>query len=473
MRRELMIALLVIKLTLVMTCILVIPFNQVMAEEDTSEVTAFVWTLPDEVASSPGTQIIPNPGASQPLTYWVASSGEYPENQSFTVNIYYPDGSSRSSIAAVAVIDPSEIEQSTSEAVNAGLISQEYADLCLSGTISLWRAVDELEYHETPGHYRLETVITSQTGEISHNVVNTFEYRGIKAFELGFDSLDFGRVTPGESAYVNENADGEPAITNTGNIPLLVSVSAAPMTGASTDQELRYFSSRLLGEEVHFEADEVIKFASPLLSPATAAMGFSVYAPEGQAADVYTGDMAITTSAFPTPQVNIIEPVEAQTWSPGETHTINWETTDPSGAGLRASIWFSPDGGNSWPVLIAMNIDDTGVFDWTIPDNPDLISAEARLRVVVTDQSGLYGEDLTGITITPLNSAPAAFNDSYTVDQDHTLTVAAPGVLQNDSDLDGDSLIASLQTGVASGSLSFNTDGSFMYVPTPGYTGPD
>ena len=43
---------------------------------------------------------------------------------------------------------------------------------------------------------------------------------------------------------------------------------------------------------------------------------------------------------------------------------------------------------------------------------------------------------------TPVNDAPVAANDAYATNEDTTLTVAAPGVLANDTDVDGDTLTA-------------------------------
>src|SRR4029434_3416659 len=48
------------------------------------------------------------------------------------------------------------------------------------------------------------------------------------------------------------------------------------------------------------------------------------------------------------------------------------------------------------------------------------------------------------ITITGANDAPVAVNDSYTTAENTTLNVAAPGVLANDTDVDGDTLSAVL-----------------------------
>jgi hypothetical protein len=47
----------------------------------------------------------------------------------------------------------------------------------------------------------------------------------------------------------------------------------------------------------------------------------------------------------------------------------------------------------------------------------------------------------------------------------------ADGVLANDSDPEGDAMTASLVTGPASGTLSFNSDGSFVYTSSPSFFG--
>lgn len=53
------------------------------------------------------------------------------------------------------------------------------------------------------------------------------------------------------------------------------------------------------------------------------------------------------------------------------------------------------------------------------------------------------------------------------------LDVAAPGVLVNDTDPDGNSLTAVLVTGPANGTLILRSDGSLTYTPKPRYTGKD
>ena len=53
------------------------------------------------------------------------------------------------------------------------------------------------------------------------------------------------------------------------------------------------------------------------------------------------------------------------------------------------------------------------------------------------------------------------------------LSVPAPGVLGNDSDADGDALMALLVTGPTSGTLTLNPNGSFGYTLTPNFAGTD
>ena len=68
---------------------------------------------------------------------------------------------------------------------------------------------------------------------------------------------------------------------------------------------------------------------------------------------------------------------------------------------------------------------------------------------------------------------PDRGDDAYTIAEDTTLTVAAPGVLGNDTDADGDPLTAVLVRAQPTAPLTLNADGSFTYTPTANYNGPD
>jgi len=77
------------------------------------------------------------------------------------------------------------------------------------------------------------------------------------------------------------------------------------------------------------------------------------------------------------------------------------------------------------------------------------------------------------LTITNVNRAPVAADDSYGLNKNSSLTVSAPGVLANDTDLDGDALTALLDTTATHGSLTLNANGSFTYTPVSNYFGAD
>lgn len=77
------------------------------------------------------------------------------------------------------------------------------------------------------------------------------------------------------------------------------------------------------------------------------------------------------------------------------------------------------------------------------------------------------------LTVNPANDAPVATNDTLTVAEDGVLTLAAPGVLANDQDPDGDVLRALLVTGPTHGLLTLNTNGGLVYAPFTNFNGAD
>jgi len=70
------------------------------------------------------------------------------------------------------------------------------------------------------------------------------------------------------------------------------------------------------------------------------------------------------------------------------------------------------------------------------------------------------------------NVPPVARTDRYALNEGQTLNVAAAtGVLANDTDANGNPLTAVLITGVSSGTLALQPDGSFGYTPPPQFNG--
>ncbi len=83
------------------------------------------------------------------------------------------------------------------------------------------------------------------------------------------------------------------------------------------------------------------------------------------------------------------------------------------------------------------------------------------------------GSSADDLTLQNVVVGALATDDSYTVVGGNQLNVAAPGVLANDTAVSTSSLTAAQVTGPAHGSLTLNANGSFIYNPTPGYSGLD
>src|SRR5439155_998046 len=77
------------------------------------------------------------------------------------------------------------------------------------------------------------------------------------------------------------------------------------------------------------------------------------------------------------------------------------------------------------------------------------------------------------LTINPVNDAPVAANDGFATDEDTALTVTAPGVLGNDTDVDSPVLTAVVVTGPSHGTLTLDADGGFTYTPAGNFNGSD
>jgi uncharacterized repeat protein (TIGR01451 family) len=101
------------------------------------------------------------------------------------------------------------------------------------------------------------------------------------------------------------------------------------------------------------------------------------------------------------------------------------------------------------------------------------------------DETQIYNRALSGAEIqrvfnagsigvcTLPNTAPIATGESYNTPYQTALTITAPGLLANDTDVDGNPLSAVKISDPTHGSLTLNADGSFVYTPNTGYAGSD
>src|SRR5205807_862596 len=92
-----------------------------------------------------------------------------------------------------------------------------------------------------------------------------------------------------------------------------------------------------------------------------------------------------------------------------------------------------------------------------------------------SDGQAKSGTATATITVTAINHAPVARNDSAGSTLENTaLTVtAANGVLTNDTDADGNPLTAVPVGDAAHGHVTLNPNGSFTYTPNASFVGSD
>ena len=77
------------------------------------------------------------------------------------------------------------------------------------------------------------------------------------------------------------------------------------------------------------------------------------------------------------------------------------------------------------------------------------------------------------LSVNPINDAPIALDDSYSITEDTTLDIVIPGILGNDFDVDGDIITSVIDTTTNNGILALNSDGSFTYTPNANFVGLD
>jgi len=160
------------------------------------------------------------------------------------------------------------------------------------------------------------------------------------------------------------------------------------------------------------------------------------------------------------------------TYSTPENTTLNVDApgvlgndSDPDGDALIAIVEQQPSNGT-----LTLNRDGSFIY---IPD-PDF-EGQDTFTYYATDGEG---EGVATVTINVIgepqgNVPPVALDDEYETLQDEELIVQAPGILANDSDPDNKPLFAVIIVSTENGEIELNEDGSFTYIPNPGFVGSD
>ncbi len=131
--------------------------------------------------------------------------------------------------------------------------------------------------------------------------------------------------------------------------------------------------------------------------------------------------------------------------------------------GLQGSLDSAAPTDGSFSFTPTANFNGTTTFTYTV----------AAISGGICPVGTVESTGTVTITVNPVNDAPTAVADFFTAVKDHTLNVVTPGVLINDSDVDGDPLTAVKMNSAVHGIVILAADGSFSYTPSSGYVGPD
>ena len=277
----------------------------------------------------------------------------------------------------------------------------------------------------------------------------TFDYDAVDA-SGNVGNMATVTVTVAANAIPLANADSA-----AGDItaPIIIDVLANDSDG--NGDALTVISTTVA--EAVINADNTITYTPVATGPQT--FDYTVADPSGATA---SATVSVDVAAAPGNRA----PVAADdSYSIGEasilTGNVLANDTDPDGDALTASIGTGPAN------AAAFTLNPDGSFSYR--STPDFNGLDS---FTYTANDGLLDSNVATVTIdvTAVNDVPVANDDTFILTSMEANSFAAPGMLGNDTDPDGDNLNVAPGTAVASaGTLSVNeNNGSFSYTPEGG-----
>ena len=158
---------------------------------------------------------------------------------------------------------------------------------------------------------------------------------------------------------------------------------------------------------------------------ATALSVFEAALPDHDILQVYCGDIIHAAGAIhcimmhvpaytnPIPIVEVHTPNGGEYCTVGQPYDVTWTARDDVGV-TGVDIYYSTDGGATYPHEIALGEADDGFFEWTVPDTPAML---CRVKIIARDADANSGEDVSDADFVITSEGPARVYD-FPLDSD-------------------------------------------------------
>ncbi len=197
--------------------------------------------------------------------------------------------------------------------------------------------------------------------------------------------------------------------------------------------------------------------------PANDVLLYNLDSPVPQDRVIYgTTQLSVVAGDPPVAVDDEYETLEDTRLAVSEENGVLANDVDPDDDGLTAVLVNATINGT-----LDLNLDGSFTYD---PD-PNFFGVDI-FTYQASDGASLSNVASVRIDVLPQNDAPIAVDDFYRTDGGQ-LIVDSPGVLENDIEVEGETMIAIQQSDVSNGTLTLNSDGSFTYVPEDGFIGRD
>jgi VCBS repeat-containing protein len=292
----------------------------------------------------------------------------------------------------------------------------------------------------------------------------TITINGVNDTPIASDDSGAGYTTDEDTAFTTANVLDNDTDPDTSDTLFIVSIDTTGIVGLVTDNGDGTFDYDPNGQ---FEA---------LAAGETALDIFTYTVSDGNSGtDTATVTIAITGLDENIPPVANDDSATTLEDTPVTIYVDSNDTDDNGNLDpSSATVVSGPANG------MAMSNGD-GTFTYT--PNENFYGTDSFIYQIC-DTDGACDTATVTITVEPVNDAPDAQDDAYTMKKGQTLIVDAPGVLDNDIDIEGAELNVTAVNGVdadvgieitlPSGALlTLNANGSFLFTPRPNFRGED